>query len=230
MFRNSSNRSSVESNEDETEFSDRSVRKKFIAKVHATFIVQCLITFGLHFAFKPVMKILKKSHESKNKNFKMLVTIMVCSFLVFWFITAVTFNCAKNLRRKMPMNVIFLFMHSMIWAFLLELFEMLKGNYFLISLATVAAISCFFMILSVMVKLNGKNITNYFIALQLISFQFIFNILLCSVLQQPFLEFVSILRIITRVIGSLWNRFQQYWSLGYFSLFSVQDQFGCWKI
>ncbi|KAL6444211.1 hypothetical protein ACFW04_001853 [Cataglyphis niger] len=92
------------------EFNDKTIRNGFIRKVYSILMCQLLITFGLIILFlyhKPTQQWAIRHEE------------------LFWIAIGTTFVliicmvCCTNIRRKAPMNYIFLFLFTLVFAFLL---------------------------------------------------------------------------------------------------------------
>jgi FtsH-binding integral membrane protein len=138
---------------DESEFSDATIRSNFIAKVYVTFLVQILIIFGFIFAvFKPLTKTID------SENFLAWI-VMFCMLGIVAMIGVIFFFCT-NLRRKLPMTVFLLVLISNVLAFLIELLSaVFETNIFHTCLGIIATI-CFFItcfVLQTKLNFNGEK-------------------------------------------------------------------------
>ncbi|XP_064542592.1 protein lifeguard 1 isoform X1 [Drosophila montana] len=91
-------------------FDDQSIRKGFIRKVYLILMVQLLITFG----FVSVFTFSKATQEWAMHN-PALFWIALAVMLV----TMICMACCESVRRKTPLNFIFLFLFTLAESFLL---------------------------------------------------------------------------------------------------------------
>jgi len=95
---------------DQFDFDDQSIRKAFIRKVYMILMVQLLITFGVICLFvfhKPTSDWAYRHPE-----------LFWIAFIVM-LVTLISMACCTNVRRKAPMNFIFLFLFTLAESFLL---------------------------------------------------------------------------------------------------------------
>ncbi|XP_063697378.1 protein lifeguard 2-like isoform X2 [Culicoides brevitarsis] len=92
------------------DFDDQTVRKAFIRKVYMILMVQLLITFGVIALFV--------FHEPTKKWTYEHPELFWIAFAVM-IVTLISMACCTNVRRKTPMNFIFLFLFTLAEAFLL---------------------------------------------------------------------------------------------------------------
>jgi FtsH-binding integral membrane protein len=168
MPRRSSNRSesSKSSNEEQEEeefseeFSDDSVRRIFMAKIYSILFVEALLIYGIHFVFKHFLNMIKND-EKLSKPDKSLTSLIISSCVAILMITiSLMLCCCSNLRRKMPMNAIFLFIITTFSAYSLERFtNIAKSNIFQIMLGIIAINCLIFTIYFFLFEfdLNGKK-------------------------------------------------------------------------
>ncbi|BFG03485.1 protein lifeguard 1 [Drosophila madeirensis] len=99
------------------DFDDQSIRKGFIRKVYLILMVQLLITFG----FVSVFTFSKATQEWVQKN-----PYLVWIALAVLIVTMICMACCESVRRKTPINFIFLFLFTIAESFLLG---MVAGQY-----------------------------------------------------------------------------------------------------
>ncbi|XP_068145526.1 protein lifeguard 1 isoform X2 [Drosophila tropicalis] len=98
-------------------FDDQSIRKGFIRKVYMILMVQLSITF----AFVSVFTFSKSTQEWCMQN-PWLFWIALCVLIV----TMICMACCESVRRKTPLNFIFLFLFTLAESFLLGI---IAGQY-----------------------------------------------------------------------------------------------------
>ncbi|XP_029672067.1 protein lifeguard 1 isoform X2 [Formica exsecta] len=94
------------------EFNDKTIRNGFIRKVYSILMCQLLITFGMITLFlyhKPTQQWAMRHTELFWIAFAATIILIICM------------ACCTNVRRKAPMNFIFLFLFTLAEAFLLAL-------------------------------------------------------------------------------------------------------------
>lgn len=92
------------------EFSDKSIRNGFIRKVYSILMVQLLITLGMIALFlyhQPTTKFVRSHPELFWICFVAVIVLIICM------------ACCTNVRRKAPLNFIFLFLFTIAEGFLL---------------------------------------------------------------------------------------------------------------
>ncbi|XP_034650608.1 protein lifeguard 1 isoform X3 [Drosophila subobscura] len=99
------------------DFDDQSIRKGFIRKVYLILMAQLLITFG----FVSVFTFSKATQEWVQKN-----PYLVWIALAVLIVTMICMACCESVRRKTPINFIFLFLFTIAESFLLG---MVAGQY-----------------------------------------------------------------------------------------------------
>ncbi|XP_050445234.1 protein lifeguard 1 isoform X2 [Cataglyphis hispanica] len=92
------------------EFNDKTIRNGFIRKVYSILMCQLLITFGLISLF-----LYHKPTQQWAFNHVELLWIAIGTI----FVLMICMVCCTNMRRKAPMNYIFLFLFTLMFAFLL---------------------------------------------------------------------------------------------------------------
>ncbi|XP_043642947.1 protein lifeguard 1 isoform X1 [Drosophila teissieri] len=98
-------------------FDDQTIRKGFIRKVYLILMCQLLITFG----FVSVFTFSKASQEWVQKN-----PALFWIALAVLIVTMICMACCESVRRKTPLNFIFLFLFTCAESFLLG---MVAGQY-----------------------------------------------------------------------------------------------------
>jgi len=93
------------------EFNEKTIRNGFIRKVYSILMCQLLITLGMISLFiyhKPTQEWVQRHTEMFWIAFAMTIVLIICM------------ACCTNVRRKAPMNFIFLFLFTLAEAFLLS--------------------------------------------------------------------------------------------------------------
>ncbi|XP_017838225.1 protein lifeguard 1 isoform X1 [Drosophila busckii] len=98
-------------------FDDQSIRKGFIRKVYLILMAQLLITFG----FVSVFTFSKATQEWAQHN-----PALVWIALAVLIVTMICMACCESVRRKTPLNFIFLFLFTIAESFLLGI---IAGTY-----------------------------------------------------------------------------------------------------
>ncbi|XP_026841019.1 protein lifeguard 1 isoform X2 [Drosophila persimilis] len=115
------------------DFDDQSIRKGFIRKVYLILMVQLLITFG----FVSVFTFSKGTQEWVQKN-----PYLVWIALVVLIVTMISMACCESVRRKTPLNFIFLFLFTIAESFLLGMVAgQYEANEVLMAVGITAAVS-----------------------------------------------------------------------------------------
>ncbi|XP_037043393.1 protein lifeguard 1-like isoform X3 [Bradysia coprophila] len=115
------------------DFTDQSIRKAFIRKVYSILMVQLAITFGIMtlFVFHDGTKLWVRRHPE----------MMWVAFGVM-LVTMISMACCTNVRRKMPMNFIFLFLFTLAQSFLLGTISARYNIYELLMAIGITAAIC----------------------------------------------------------------------------------------
>ncbi|OXU26271.1 hypothetical protein TSAR_002467 [Trichomalopsis sarcophagae] len=85
-------------------FNDTTIRQAFIRKVYSILLLQLLITFG-------VVALFTFSHNAKEFAAKNVSVMYICMAITFGLLIAMA--CCTSVRRKAPMNFIFLFIFTL---------------------------------------------------------------------------------------------------------------------
>ncbi|XP_011685608.1 PREDICTED: protein lifeguard 1-like isoform X2 [Wasmannia auropunctata] len=94
------------------EFSDKTIRNGFIRKVYSILMCQLVITLGMITLFlyhEPSQQWIKNHTEMFWVAFAVTIVLIICM------------SCCTNVRRKAPMNFVFLFLFTFAEAFLLSM-------------------------------------------------------------------------------------------------------------
>ncbi|XP_023031937.1 protein lifeguard 1 isoform X1 [Drosophila willistoni] len=114
-------------------FDDQSIRKGFIRKVYMILMVQLSITF----AFVSIFTFSTSTQEWCQKN-PWLFWIALCVLIV----TMICMACCESVRRKTPLNFIFLFLFTLAESFLLGIIAgQYKADEVLMAVGITAAVS-----------------------------------------------------------------------------------------
>lgn len=91
-------------------FNDQSIRRGFIRKVYIILMAQLLVTFGFVTLF---------TFHEPTKQFAMQNPALFWIAIAVLLVTMISMACCEGVRRKTPMNFIFLGLFTMAQSFLL---------------------------------------------------------------------------------------------------------------
>ncbi|XP_044001569.1 protein lifeguard 1-like [Aphidius gifuensis] len=116
------------------DFTEKSIRLGFIRKVYALLISQLLLTFGIvaFFFFHPAT-------NSYVNNNRWLIFVALGVIIV----TLISISCCSNIRRKTPMNYIFLFIFTGAYGFFIGVISSLYSGDKILLVFGITIVLCF---------------------------------------------------------------------------------------